>query len=123
VTAAEVQRFAESYLAVSALAKEYRLNTIALVRYLKECGAPLLSIPLLEKGTRHASFLRREVAAQIRIPNRTILREAAKRRILADRKKRWAKYRLAKEAALGKPLRRVRGRTGTARSSFENLQH
>jgi hypothetical protein len=33
-----------------------------------------------------------------------MLREQAQRRIKADRKKRWADYRLAREAALGKPM-------------------
>ena len=37
-----------------------------------------------------------------------MLRKQAQRRIKAARKKRWAEYRLAKEAASGKPMRRVR---------------
>ncbi|HLJ13904.1 MAG TPA: hypothetical protein VKV15_05360 [Bryobacteraceae bacterium] len=108
VAAADLQRFAESYVAISALAKQYRLNTIALFRYLRAYGTPLLSIRLPEKGTRHASFLSREIACQIQIPSPKALREAAERRILADRKKRWMRLRLAKEAALRKPLGRVR---------------
>jgi len=108
LSAAEVQRLAENYVAISALAKRHRLNTIALFRYLSELGTPLLSVPLPEKGTRHASFLRRDVVSHIRIPTPKALREAAEIRIVAERKKRWAEFRLAKEAALGKPMRRVR---------------
>lgn len=71
------------------------------MRYLKESGTPLLSIPLPEIGSRHAYFLRRDVACQVHIPSRKTLRQAAERRIVADRRKRWARFRLAKEAALG----------------------
>jgi len=108
LTAADVQRFAENYVAISALAKRRRLNTIAFFRYLREGGTPLLSVPLPEKGTRHASFLRRDVASHIQIPSPKALKEAADVRIVAERKKRWAQFRLAKEAALDKPMRRVR---------------
>jgi hypothetical protein len=108
VPAADMQRFAERYVAISALSKQYRLNTIALVRYMRERGTPLLSVRLPEKGTRHASFLRRDVACQIQVPTPNALSEAAERRILTDRKKRWVRFRLAKEAILGKPMRRVR---------------
>lgn len=37
-----------------------------------------------------------------------MLNEAAGHRIVANRKKQWAEYRQTKEAALGKPMRRVR---------------
>jgi len=111
LAAADVQRFTENYVAVSALAKRRRLNTIALFRYLSKLGTPLLSVPLPEKGTRHASFLRRDLACQIQIPSSKGLKEAAERRIAAERKNRWLQFRLAKEAALGKPMRRV-GRIG-----------
>jgi hypothetical protein len=106
--ATDVQRFAENYVPISALAKRHRLNIIALIRYLSERGTPILSVPLPEKGTRHASFLRRGVASHIQIPSPKALKEAADVRIVAERKKRWAQFRLAKEAALGKPMRRVR---------------
>jgi hypothetical protein len=106
--AADVQHFAENYVAISAFAKRHRLNTIALVRYLRERGTPILSVPLPEKGTRHASFLRGDVACHIQIPSPTALREAAELRVVDERKKRWVQLRLAKEAALGKPMRRVR---------------
>jgi hypothetical protein len=58
---------------------------------------------MLAEGVTHFSSL--DVAAQIRLPSRQMLREQAERRIKADRKKRWADYRLAKEAASGKPMR------------------
>jgi hypothetical protein len=37
-----------------------------------------------------------------------MLREAAERRIVAARKKKWTEYRQAKETVLRKPMRRVR---------------
>lgn len=107
LSAADVQRFAESYVAISALAKRSHVHTASLVRYLKESGTPPLTIALPEKGCRHAFFLSRDVAARIQIPSRRSLREHAQRRIVADRKKQWEEYRQAREAALGKPMRRV----------------
>jgi hypothetical protein len=68
----------------------------------------LLAIPNPDAGRGHAYFLPKEAAAQIRLPTRRMLREESQRRIIAARKKKWAEYRLAKEAALGKPIRRVR---------------
>ena len=106
MSAADVQRFAESYVAISALAKRSHVHTVSLVRYLKKSGTPPLTIALPEKGCRHAFFLSRDVAAHIQIPSRR--REHAQRRIVADRKKQWEEYRQAREAALGKPMRRVR---------------
>jgi hypothetical protein len=106
LSAADVQMFADSFVAISAIAKQSNLNTVALMRYLKESGTPLLSIPLPEKGSRHAHFLRKDIAAQIQIPSRRLLREHAQCRAVADRKKRWVRYRLAKEAATGKSMRR-----------------
>ena len=108
LSAADVQRFAESYVAISALAKRSHVHTVSLVRYLKESGTPPLTIALPEKGCRHAFSLSRDVAAHIQIPSRRLLREHAQRRIVADRKKQWEEYRQAREAALGKPMRRVR---------------
>jgi len=95
-------------MALSAIAKQSNLNTVALMRYLKESGVPLLSIPLPEKGSRHALFLHKAVAARIQIPSRNMLIEGAQRRIAAAQKQRWAEHRRAKEMALGRPLRRVR---------------
>ena len=63
---------------------------------------------LPDAGKEHAFFLRKEVAAQIQMPSRRMLREAALRRIVAARKKKWVEYRQAKEIALGRPMRRVR---------------
>ena len=41
-----------------------------------------------------------------------MLREQSQRRVKAERKKRWAEYRLAKEAASGKPMRRQLRKSG-----------
>ncbi len=106
--AADVQHFAERYVATSVLAKRVQLNSGSFARYLNESGTPLLAIPILDAGKGHAFFLRKVVAARIQLPSSRMLREQARRRVKAARKKRWAEYRQAKEAALGKPMRRVR---------------
>jgi len=106
--AADVQRFAERYVATSVLASRFQLNSGSLARHLKESGTPLLTIPIPDAGRGHAFFLRKDVAAQIQLPSRRMLREEAQRRIKVARKKKWAEYRLAKEIVLGKPMRRVR---------------
>ena len=98
----EVQRFAESYVATSVLAKRFRINSGSLARHLKESGTPLLAISIPDAGEGHAFFLRKDAAAQIQLPSRRMLREEAQRRIKAARKERWAAYSLAKEIAPGK---------------------
>ena len=108
VPAADVQRFAELYVATSVLAKRFRLNSVAFARYLREPGTPLLVVPLSDKRKEHALFLHKDVAAQIQIPSRKMLKEHAQRRTEAARKQHWAEYRRARETALGKPMRRVR---------------
>ena len=104
--AADVQHFAERYVATSVLARRFHLNSGSLARHLKESGTPLLAIPIPDAGRGHAFFLRKDVAAQIQLPSRRMLREQAQRRIKAARKKKWAEYRAARETALGKPMRR-----------------
>ena len=84
--AVDVQCFAEGYVATSVLAKRFHLDSGSLARYLKESGTPLLAIPLADFGWGHAFFLRKDVAAQIQMPSRRMLREAAERRIVAARK-------------------------------------
>jgi hypothetical protein len=106
--AKEVQQFTEQYVATSILAKRFNLNGGALVRYLRESGTPLLAIPIPDAGKGHASFLQKDVAARVQLPSPEMLSEAAQHRIVAARKKQWAEYRRAKEAALGRPMRRVR---------------
>jgi hypothetical protein len=108
VPAKEVQQFAARYVATSVLAKRFQLNGGSLVRYIRESGTPLLAIPIPDAGKGDASFLRKDVADQIQFPSRGMLREAAHRRIVAAKKNQWADYRQAREAALGKPMRRVR---------------
>jgi len=108
IPAKEVQEFAERYVAASILARRFQLNSGSLSRHLKESGAPLLEISIPAAGREHALFLCKDVAAQIQLPSRGMLREEVRRRIKADKKKRWAEYRRAREAASGKPMRRVR---------------
>ena len=95
-------------MSTSVLAKQFRLNSGSLARHLNESGTPLLTIPNPDPGRGHVYFIRKDVAAQIQIPSRRMLREQARRRIKAARMQRWADYRQAKEAALGKPMRQVR---------------
>ena len=68
----------------------------------------MLAIPNPDAGRGHAYFLRKEVAAEIRLPTCRMPRKESQRRIKAVRQKRWAAYRLAKETALGRSRRRVR---------------
>jgi hypothetical protein len=105
--AGDVQRFAELYVATSALARRFHLNSRALARYMNESGTPLLAVPLSDRGRGHAFFLTKDVATQIQIPSRRMLQEHAQHRSVAARKQRWADYRQARETALGKPMRRI----------------
>jgi hypothetical protein len=108
VPAKEVQQFAERHVATSILAKRFHLHSGSLSRYLRESGTPLLAIPIPDSEKHFALFLRKDIAAQIQLPSRKMLSDHAQRRIKAYRQKCWAEYRLAKETASGKPLRRVR---------------
>ena len=54
--AADVQRFAEGYVATSALAKRYHLDSGSLARYLRESGTSLLAIPLPDTGRGRRQF-------------------------------------------------------------------
>lgn len=110
VHAAGVGGFAERYLVISVLARRFHLNTGSLARYLRETGTPLLAILWPDKG--HAFFLCKGVAARTPLPSRRMLRKLSQLRIKAYRKKLWAERRLAKEIALGRPLRRVRSNLG-----------
>lgn len=105
--AVDVQRFAARYVVTSVLARRFRLHSGSFARHLKEPGTPLLAIPIPDVGKYYALFLHKDVAAQIQVPSRRMLREAAERRLVAARKKNWADYRQAKETALGKPMRRI----------------
>jgi hypothetical protein len=108
VPAEEVHQFAERYVATSVLSKRLQLARDSLARYLRETGTPLLAIRIPDTGRGCSFFLQKDVATQIRLPSREMLREASQNRIRADRKRKWAEYRQAREAALGKPIRRVR---------------
>lgn len=104
----DVRRFAGSYVSTSVLARRFRLKSGSLARHLNELGTPLLAIPNPDEGRGHAYFLREDVVAQIQLPTRKTLRQESQRRMRAARKQKWAEFRLAKETALGKPMRRVR---------------
>jgi hypothetical protein len=117
--ATDVQRFAESYVATSVLARRFHLHSGSLARYLKASGTPLLAVPIPDTGKYYALFLNRDVAAQMQIPSRRMLREHAQCRIVAARKQRWAEYRQAKETAVGKPMRRVLANRGQAVTGLE----
>ena len=105
----EAQQFSERYVATSALAKHLRVNSGSLLRHLKESGAPLLMIPIPAAGRGYAYFLETEIAAQMQFPSAKMLKEEARRRIEAYARARWKECRLAREAELGRPLRRLRG--------------
>ena len=87
--AADIQRFGEAYVATSVLAMRFHLHSGSFTRHLKESGAPLLAIQIPDANPYCAFFLHRDVAAHIRIPSRSMLREEAQRRIKTARKKRW----------------------------------
>ena len=112
VPAAEIQRFAERYVAAKVLAKRFHLNSGSLARYLRESGTPLLAIPLAEAGRGHAFFLGKDVAARMQLPTRSMLRKQAQLRI-KDSKTRWEKNRRAKEIALGRSRRLRPGEFGS----------
>jgi len=95
--AAEVQQFAAHYLAIAVVAKQFQLHGGPLAFYLRESGAPLLAIALPDAGKGHAFFLPRDVAAEIQVPTRRMLKEQAQRRIKAARKRRWLAYKLTRE--------------------------
>jgi hypothetical protein len=59
IPAADVQAFANRYVAVSTLAKRMNLDRRTLSSYIKECGTPLLAVPVPEKGRGPALFVQR----------------------------------------------------------------
>jgi hypothetical protein len=117
IPAKYVQQFARQYVPTSILARRFQLDSGSLARYLRESGTPLLAIPIPDAGKGHALFLQKDIAARIQFPTRAMLREAAQSRIMAARKKQWAERRQAREAALGRPLRRVRAKLSLARGN------
>ena len=86
--AADVRHFEEGYVATSVLARRFHLRSGSLARHLKESVTPLLAIPIPDAGRYYAYFLHKDVAAQIQLPSRGMLREQAQRRIKAARKGR-----------------------------------
>src|SRR5437763_1309244 len=67
----------------------------------------LLAIPNPDSGRGHSYCIRKDVAAQIQLPARGMRQEVSQRRMKAARKQKWAEYRLVKESASGKPMRRL----------------
>jgi hypothetical protein len=63
----DVRRFAERYVAATAVAKRFNLTHWSFVRYLKQSSTPLLAVPVPEAGWRPVLFLQREVAAHMRV--------------------------------------------------------
>lgn len=108
----QARRLARTYVSVSALAKGFHLNSGSLARHLKESGTPLLAVSDPDHGRGHAFLLRKDVAARLQLPTREMLREAAQRRIEAARKRKWAEYKLTRETASERPVRRMRAHRG-----------
>jgi hypothetical protein len=107
LTATEVQQFAARFVAISFLAGRFHLSTVSLSRYLRESGTALLEVPLPDRGRGYAFFLQKDVAAQVKIPSRRMLREHSQRRIASARRRKWAEYRQGREIEMGKPMRRT----------------
>jgi hypothetical protein len=59
IPAPDVQSFADRYVAARTLAKRLNLNCRTLRSYIKECGAPLLAVPIPEEGRGPALFVQR----------------------------------------------------------------
>ena len=69
VPAADIRRFAEQYVSATVLAKRFNLNGRVLACYLKGSGTPLLAVSIPEEGKGDALFLRKDIAAHLRIPS------------------------------------------------------
>ena len=59
IPAADVQSFADRYVAASTLAKQLNLNRRTLRSYIKECAAPLFAVPIPEEGRGPVLFVQR----------------------------------------------------------------
>lgn len=57
IPAADIQRFAEHYVAAAVVAKRFNLSTWSFTRYLEESGKAALAVPIPEEGKRPAFFL------------------------------------------------------------------
>jgi hypothetical protein len=68
ITAADVQSFADRYVAATILAKRFNLNGKLFSRYLKESGTPMFAVPISEKGRGRALFVPKAIAVSARIP-------------------------------------------------------
>jgi hypothetical protein len=72
VPAKDVQLFADRYVAATVVAKRLNLSSWSFARYLKKSGTPLLAAPILDEGRGDALFLRRDIAARLRIPQSAV---------------------------------------------------
>ena len=68
IPAKDVQCFAEQYVSASVLAKRFNVSGRFFARYLRESGAPLLAVSIPEEDRGDALFLRKDIAAHVRIP-------------------------------------------------------
>ena len=66
VPAGDLQRFGEQYITAKVLAKRLHLDHRSAASYVKKSGTPMLSISVPGKG--QTRFLRKEIAAHLRIP-------------------------------------------------------
>lgn len=99
--AADVQRFAELYVATSVLANAIPPQQRCFCALPERIEHAAARVPLSDKRKEHAFFLHKDVAAQIQIPSRRMLREHAQRRTEAVGKQRWAKYQASEGNGLG----------------------
>ncbi len=65
IPAADIQRFAERYVAAAVVAKRFNLSTWSFTRYLEESGKAALAVPIPEEGKRPAFFLLNAHEAQL----------------------------------------------------------
>jgi hypothetical protein len=65
----DVHHFTECYVPAAVVAKRLDLSACSFARYLRQSGTPLLSVPISDEGKGDALFLRRDIAAHLRIPS------------------------------------------------------
>jgi len=65
IPAADIQRFAERYVAAAVVAKRFNLSTWSFTRYFVKSGNAALAVPVPEEGKRPAFFLLKTHEAQV----------------------------------------------------------
>jgi hypothetical protein len=63
VSAKQVQRFAQRYVAATVIANHFNLSGWSFARYLRESGTSLLAVSIPDEGKGHALFLPKDTAA------------------------------------------------------------